>query len=549
MGGRSSDVFKLREAFEGGYGALPSEVAPRMLLIGDFPAGRKGLQSPPPGAGLSLNDLIREYGDGNADYNLDFARVFASRSTSGIRPSGFDIYNIKSGAATDAVSAAVTDADGGSPVSLFKFKAIGPGSAYNGLTTTITVTRMVTGHPAHPTDPVAVCSVEIMGPNPDSSSEVFDNIVFTEEGSLLGNSGVHRTRDASIINDPLVGSRYQRLAYEATAGASHFGANRTVGDQAVATLAGGGNGNALTNTDWTNAISAVSGIPFRWFTIANPPSATARAALHSTLKVAPFRLVFLNQMYGESISDFITDVKTYGNLADDGTSAAFFGWGSHPAADGREVAASAAYLGEWSAKIAAAGLGGSYPVGNQGLGFRAIAAGDGLTKTQMENAADAGINYIKQLEDGTYGVHGYYTRDDQLDRMGDLGVRSVVNDIARRLARAFTPLAHNRPNNVITRATIDRLGNQAILPYVNVGAVRRAATGTFDLMEVQSRWQGVSFPSLPGWAVFMASLSIYGTLGGIFAHLTDVEIEGLNSIAGGGGGAAASASASGGGSQ
>lgn len=546
---RSSDVFKLREVFEGAYGALPTEVAPRMLLIGDFPAGRKGLHSPPPGAGISLNDLLREYGDGSADYNLDFAQVFASRSTSGIRPSGFDVYNIKSSAATDAVTAAVTDADSGSPVGLFKFKAIGPGAVYNDCAATITVTRMVPNHPATPGDSAAVCTVTITGPNPDASPEVFDNIVFTSDGSLLGNSGIHRTRDASLINDPLLGSRYVRLVYEVTANTSHFGANRVAGDSATATLAGGGDGNALTNTDWTNAIDAVSGIPFRWFTIANPPSTTVRAYLHSGLKVAPFRLVFLNQMYGETLSAFISDISTYGNLASDGTSAAFFGWGSHPAVNGREVCASAAYLGEWSAKIAAAGLGGGYPVGNQGLGFRSIAVGDGLTKSQMDTAAAAGVNYLKQLEDGTYGVHGYYTRDDQLDRMGDLGVRSVVNDIARRLARAFTPLAHNRPNNVITRAAIDRLGVQAIRPYVNAGAIKRAATGTFDLMEVQSRWQGVSFPSLPGWAVFMASLSINGTLGGVFAHLTDVEIEGLNAIAGGPAATAAAPAAAPGGNQ
>ena len=539
---RSSDVFKLREAFEGAWGSLPSEVAPRLLMIGDFPAGRAGLNSPPPGAGISLPDLMREYGNGEADYNLDYAQVFASRSTSGFRPAGFDVYNIKSSTATVAASTAITDADVGSPVPLFHFEAIGPGTAYNSATAVITITRMVANHPAAiGSDPVAVCTVTITGPNPDASPEVFENIVFTDEGSSKGNSGLHRTKDASIINDALVGSRYMRLVYEATAGNSHFGANRTAGDDVTATLAAGADGAALTNQDWNDAIEAVSGIPFRWFVIANPPSETVRANLHQDLKVAPFRLVFLNQMYGESLTNFMSDINTYGDLADDGTSGPFFGWGPHPAAGGREVCSSAAYLGEWSAKIAAAGLGGSYPVGNQGLGFSGIAAGDALNKSQMDAAAAASVNYLKQMENGSYGVHGYYTLDDQLDRMGDLGRRSIVNDIGRRLAIAFTPLAHNRPNNVITRGLIQRLGNQAIMPYVNAGAVKRAATGTFDLMEVQNRWQGVSFPNLPGWAVFMASIQINDTLGGVFAHLTDSEIEGLTALASGGGASAAAA--------
>lgn len=529
---RSADVFKLRESFEGVFGALPSEVAPRILLIGDFPAGRAGLNSPPPGAGISLNDLLREYSDGNADYNTDFARVLASRSVQGFRPAGFDVYNVRPADATKAVTPAVTDDAAVSPVDLFHFEAIGPGTAYNTLNIVIAVTRVIaTGHPAG--DGVAVCSVTIAGPNPDASPEVFENIVFTDEGSTLGTSGSHRTRDASIINDVFVGSRYVRLVYEATAGDSHFGANRVKGDTETATLAGGTAGTALDDTDWTDAISAVSGISFRWFTIANPPSTVVRAALHSTLKTAPFRLVFLNQMYGESITDFMTDLDTYGDSASDGTSGAFFGWGSHAAAYGREVPAAAAYMGEWSAKIAANGLGGSYPVGNTNLGFRSIAVGDELTYAQQETAAVAGVNYLKRMDNGGYGVHGYYTRDDLMDRMGDLGVRSIVNDLGRRLAIAFTPLAHNRPNNVVTRSTITRLGTQAIMPYINSGAISRAAVGTFDLMEVQSRWQGVSFPSLPGWAVFMTSIKLNLTLGGIFAHLTDAEIEGLQAIAGG----------------
>src|SRR5690606_5895062 len=267
-----------------------------------------------------------------------------------------------------------------------------------------------------------------------------------------------------------------------------------------------------------------------------------RAYQHSTFKAAPFAMTFLNQMYGETLSNYSTAVAAYGREADDGRSAAFFGWGPHPAANGREVSFSAGYLGKWSAKIAATGLGGDYPVGNQGLGYSGISAGDKLSRANQETAAAAGINYATQLHDGSYGVHGYWTRDDQLDRMGDMGVRSMVNDIARRLAIAFAPLAQNRGNNVITRAKIDRVGTQAILPYVNKGALRKASAGTFDLTEVQNRWQGISFPDLPGWAVFAASLQFNLTLGGVFAHLSDQEIEGLAAIAGG---AAPTASAGG----
>lgn len=525
-------MFRLRESFEGAFGALPSEVAPRLVIIGDFPAGRAGLHSPPPGAGISLNDLLREYSNGEADYNTDYAKVYASRSYQGTRPAGFDVYNVRPDDGAAAESAVVDDDAVSNPVDLFHFEAIGPGAVYNGLTAIINITRVIaTGHPAGAG--TAVCTVTIQGPNPDADPEVFENLVFTSEGSTAGNSGAHRTRDASIINDPLSGSRYMRLVYEATADTSTFGANRTKGDTVTATLAAGSDGTALDPSDWSAAIAAVSGLSFRWFTIPNPPDVATRAALHSTLKVAPFRLVFLNQMYGETISAYTTDLETYGREADDGTSMSFFGWGPHYAAGGREVPYSAAYLGLWSAKISAQGLGGAYAVGNSTLGYSGISAGDQLSATEQEAAAIAGINYATQLHDGGYGIHGYYTRDDQLDRMGDASVRSIINDVGRRLAIQYTPLAHNRPNNLITRDKITRLGTQAIMPYINNGSIRRASTGTFDLMAVQSRWQGISFPSLPGWAVFMASINVNLTLGGVFAHLTDAEIEGLTAIAGG----------------
>src|SRR5690606_21911036 len=155
----------------------------------------------------------------------------------------------------------------------------------------------------------------------------------------------------------------------------------------------------------------------------------------------------LGQTYAEAVGTYMTDLATYGREADDGTSVAFFGWGPHQAAGGREVSYMAGYLGKWSAKIAAEGLGGSYAVGNSTLGYSGVSTGDTLSRTNQELASTAGINYAIQLPDGSYGVHGYWTRDDQLDRMGDASVRVIVNDIGRRLAIALTPLAHNRPNN------------------------------------------------------------------------------------------------------
>lgn len=529
---RRADTFLLRESFEGALGALPSEVAPRLLIIGDFPAGRAGLNSNPPGAGISLNDLLREYSVGAADYNIDFAKVFASQSYQGTRPAGFDVYNVKGAGASKAESAAVNDDAQTNAVDLFKFEAIGPGTAYNGLTAVIKITRVIaSGHPAGSN--TAVCTVTIDGPNPYATPEVFENIVFTEEGSTDGHSGAHRTRDASVINDSLMGSRYMRLVYEATAGDSHFGANRSVGDTVTATLSSGTDGSAIADNDWNAGITAVSGLPFRWFVIPNPPNDTVRAKLHSDLKTAPFRLVALGQTYGETISAYMSALTAYGREADDGTSTAFFGWGPHHAAGGREVSFMAGYLGKWSAKISAEGLGGSYAVGNTTLGYSGIAAGDELSRTNQELASTAGINYAVQLYDGSYGVHGYWTRDDQLDRMGDASVRVIINDVGRRLAIALTPLGHNRANSAATRAKITRLGNQAIMPYVNTGAINRASTGTFDLMAVRNRWPGVAFPDLPGWAVFMASIGVNLTLGGILAHLTDADIEGLTSLVGG----------------
>src|SRR5690606_39399676 len=76
-----------------------------------------------------------------------------------------------------------------------------------------------------------------------------------------------------------------------------------------------------------------------------------RAYMHTTLKAAPFRLIVLNQLYGESISTYTSAVNVYGREADDGVSIAFFGWGPHIAANGREVAFSAARSEEHTSEL------------------------------------------------------------------------------------------------------------------------------------------------------------------------------------------------------
>lgn len=536
---RSADVVKFREVFEGAYGRLPSEVTPRVVIIGDLPAGRPGLNVTPPGSSMSIGDFMREYSDGGADYVTDWAQVYASRRVGNSSPGGFDVYRIAAADAVVAESEVITDDAAADPVDLFHFEAVGPGVAYNDLSIIVEVTRVIADHPAGAN--TSVCRVTIQGPNPYSSPEVFSDIVFTSEGSIDGTSGFDRTYDASVINNPVSGSRYVRLVYEATAGDSNFGVNHAIGDTVVVTLTGGTDGAALVDADYEAAIDAVSGLPWRWFVLPAPPSDEVRAYQHSTFKGSPFAMTFLEQMYGEAISDYITALAVYGRGADDGRSMAFYGWGAHPMARGREVPFSAGYLGEWSAKIAASGLGGAYAVGNSTLGYSNIATGDQLSRTDKEIASAAGVNFATQLYDGSFGVHGYWTRDDQVDRMGDGSVRVIVNDIARRMAIAFQPLAQNRPNNATTRGKIDSLGAQVIRPYVNTGAISRASTGTFDLMEVRSRWQGIGFPDLPGWAVFMASLRVNLTLAGIFVHLSDQEIEGLVSIMGGAATAAAPA--------
>lgn len=522
---RSADIIKVREFWEGVFGRQPVEIAPRLLLIGQFPAGRPGLHVPPPGAGLSLDELLQEYGDGSVNAELDYARVFARQSDGGVAPAGFNVANVVPATATRAVSGTVTNQVPVTPVAQFRFEAIGPGATYNNLVISITCTRIVNDHPLG--NNIPVCRVTVESVNPRYAPEVFENVVFTYTNATNGSSAYHRTVEAQeVIED----SRIVRLVYDVAANGS---LTMTVGQTITATLAGGTEGGAVTDTDWTGLIAQAEDLPFVWRVAPALPSGVVRDYLHNSNKAAPFGVATYLQRYGETLAAFTTARNAAGNEADDGKSMTFFGHGQHPAAGGREVSFSAAYLGRFSAKINALGLGGAYAVSNQPLGYTSIAPGDRLTRTQREQAAAAGINVATRLLTGQYGVMGYYTMDDQVDRMGDISIRVIMNDVIRRLFTAFMELPQNRANNPGVQDKIRRLGDQVIQPYQNLGYVRRAATGTFSLEEARTRLPGLSFPTLPGWAAYVASLQFFPTLGGIYIMLTDKEVAGLTAVAGG----------------
>lgn len=522
-----SQTFKYRERFEGSAGVLPGEVAPRLVLVHDFPAGPDGLTSPRAGAGLGANDIIRLYSDGNPDYGVDFARVFGDQRFAGFGPGAIDTYRV---VASDAVRATVTltDQDDTTPIDIGAFTAVGAGVAYNKTITLVVTDVIASGHPAGANTPVF--KVTIPAPNPDANDEVFERIVFTQEDGR-GTSAYHRTRDASVLNDL---SFIVDFNYVPAAATADLAANATKGDVITLTLAGGTAGGALADADWQAALDELADLPFRWLVIPNPPTDTVRADMHTTIKGMPFGFAALIQMYGETPAAILTARDTLGSEADDGRSAMFFGWGPHPSAGGREVSFAAGYLGLASAKINAGGLGGDYPVGNTGLGFTKIT--DVLTKADKGSLAAESIMYAQQLYDGSFGVHGSWTLDSQLDRMGDLGVRWMWNDILRRLALQFTPLAHNRGATPLTQTKIKRLGDAAISPYLSKGVVRIAETGTAPLEEANTLFPGLSFPADPGWVAYVARVVFYLTLQGVYVHATDAEIAGLASLAGSGGG-------------
>lgn len=516
----SSQTVIYRERFEGITGVLPGEVAPRLLVIGEFPAGPAGLTAPRAGGGLGREDIMRIFSDGLPNYNTDFIRVYSSQTYGGASASAVDVYRV---VADDAETAEANFVDGDS-AGIGIFEAVGPGAAYNGRTITLEVTEVLTNHPAAAVVPVF--DVFIQSPNPDAPDEVFRRIVFTQNGD--GTNAYHATRDASVINTL---SYVVDFIADPALGDADF-STFTLGDVTVLALAGGANGGVLDDEDYESAIDASGELPFRWRVIPNSPSNTILSYLHTVNKASPYGHALLVQPYGMPAETLIGIRDPMGSEADDGKSSMVFGWGSHAFAGGREVPYAAGYFGLYSAKINSSGLGGDYPVGNLGLGYLNIADGDVLTPTQAEMLAQANIMYANQLPDNSYGVHGSWTLDRQLDRMGDLGRRMMINDIIRRLVLQFTPLAHNRGRTIMTMSRIQFLGDAAIRPYMSVGWVNRAATGTVAIEEAAARFPGTSWPSLPGWAVYLASIVIYPTLQGVYVHLTDADIAGLSALSG-----------------
>lgn len=515
-----ADTFLYREDFQGRYGAVPTEIAPRLTLIHSFPVGRVGVPE-----GLSdLPELMREYGNGFADPGLDFIRVFAGQTYDGVQAGRFEAVRVAAANATLARSAPYATTVEALEVPQGYFESVGPGEDYNGVTPRLTVTRIEDVHPVGAG--VRVFRVEVPAVDPGLPPEVFDNIVFSSSAGG-GTSAFDQTNDASTINDPLAGSRTVRWRYSPTATGT-LGAALAVGDTIDMPLSGGTDGE-MTQGDWEDAIDACQELNFRWF-VPLAPTEAARGYAVGALKKANFELIVVNQMYGETLSAFIEARGAYGNTVTNGCDMYFWGNGEHILTPGREIPFSAAYLGRWSAKIAATGLGGEYPVGNEPLGYRSIASGDRLKRAQQEQLAALNINYAKQLTGG-FGVHGYWTGDKLVDRMGDAAKRVFWNDVLRRLAVAFIDLAQNRGNTVVTRKRIKVVGDAAIQPYVTAGYAIEAATGTYTYEEVIRRFEGLGWPSFNyDWAYYLAQIGFAPTLGGVFVHATDQEIVGLVSL-------------------
>lgn len=517
----SSHTVLYRERFEGIFGVLPGEVAPRLLVIGDFPAGPAGLTAPGAGAGMGREAIRQFFSNGVPNYNTDFIDVYAGQTYGGSGTGAIDIYRV---VASDATAATANFADESTPgpIAIGTFEAVGPGTAYNGLTITMEVVEVLTSHPSAPVIPVF--DIFVQSPNPNSQPEEFRRIVFTTDGS--GTNAYHRVRDAEVINAT---SFIVDFLYDPDIATADF-SSYAVGDVVLLTLAGGSDGAALDDEDYEAAIDATGDLPFRWRVIPNAPTPTLNNYLHSVNKASPYGHAILIQPYGTPATTLIADRLPLGSEADDGKSSFVFAWGAHPLAGNREVPYAAAYFGLYSAKINSSGLGGEYPVGGTGLGFLNIASGDELTPSDREALSQVNIMFGQQNADGSYGVHGSWTMDNQLDRMGDLGVRIMWNDIIRRLVLQFSPLAHNRGRTTVTMDRIQSLGDAAIRPYLSVGWLSRAATGVVAIEEAAATFPGTSWPSLPGWAAYLASLRMNPTLQGVYIHVTDADINGLASL-------------------
>lgn len=514
----SPDTFLFSENFQSVRGAVPVDIAPRMVVVGDFPAGRQGYISP---GGRPLGSMLAEYSDSQPNYETDLLRTLMRMSFAGLPSAPVEVVRVVDAAAVVAETEVLDDGDATTPVDQGNFVAVGPGAAYNTRTIRITTTAVIpTGHPAG--DNVSVNTVEVFPPNSNLEPEVFRNVVI--DGAGRGSSGRWNTRDIeTAINDPITGSRVVRWEY---AGTANGGYKEPVGTITVLTLAGGTDG-APAATDWEAAIDMASGRPFRWIILANAPSEATRAYFVNAVKAAPYGMGFFNSMFGEGLSTFLTARDTYGNGPDEGKIMGFWGWATHPAAGGREIPAMAAYLGLWSAKINSSGLGGNYAVGNQPLAYTSIAAGSELTREAQESLATANINYVRNLEGGGIGVHGFWTLDSQIERVGDAAVRTMYNDIIRQLATALTELAQNRGNSVATRQVILDYATARLQPYIAAGFVEFAAMDVMTYQQVLDRFTGITVPFYEQWAYLLASLRFVGTLGGVFAYLTNRDIQGL----------------------
>ena len=513
----SADTFLWSENFDAVRGAVPVEIAPRIVIVGQFPAGRESYISP---GTRTLDSLLKEYSDSQPAYETDVMRAIMRQSYQGTPTAPVEPIRVL---ADDAVVAETEDLDDGAatPVVQGSFLGIGPGAALNGRKVRIITTAVIaSGHPAGAD--VAVNTIEIYPANPDLQPEIFRNVVINGLG--LGTSARWNTRDIeAVINDPLAGSRIARWEYAATASGTF---SPTVGTVTELTFSGGDDGTAA-DADWEAAIDLAVGRPFRWIVLANAPSEAVRGYFANAVKAAPYGMGFFNSMFGEGQSTFLTARDTYGNGPDEGKVMAFYGWANHPTVGNRAIPVMAPYLGRWSAKINAGGLGGHYAVGNQALGFSGIATGSELSREQQEAMAAANVNYVKNLEQGGIGVHGFWTLDSQLERIGDAAVRTFYNDVIRRLAVAMVELAQNRGNSVTTRALVTDLVRARLQPYISVGFVEYAAVDTFTYQQVLDRFSGISVPFYEQWAYVLASLRFVGTLGGVFLYLTNREIEGL----------------------
>lgn len=514
-------------------GRLPVEVSPRLIVVGTFNAGRSGLVPLPAGFLRPLESILEEYSNGVADYETDYIKTYMRMGEAGVSSGVVEVYNVVNPSSLKAQTPIVTDG-AGTPVNQFRFEAIGTGIAYNGLIIKLTCRRVIAaGHPAGAN--TSVFDVEVSSVNPDAAKRTFRNVVFTRAGGN-GTSAYHGTIDAAdAINDPLTGSLVARLVYEPTANSGYKPAANVVNNLTMT----GGTTVAPTDAHWQAGIDVAAGLPFRWHVTPVPPNETIRAYHVAASARAMFPLHIVDSFYGETLSAWLTARATYGDDPSAGRFAPFYGWGIHANSDGREVPVSAAYMGKYSAKLNSMGLSGGYPVGNRPLGFRSIAPSMVLDASSQAALAAINTNYLKQLESGSYGVHGYWTGDNQILRTGDLGIRVMWNAVMRDMAEAVRDLAQNVGNTPYTREAIAQIVLAQLSKYFVAGMIEEANQGVFTYEEVTQQFQNVSLPLLEGWAYVLTRIRFNPTLGGVYLYFTNAEVKGLPSIFGSSGGASA----------